>query len=77
MAVFVLDSCLLFQVTRDVTLLSRWMAIDLYIREVDGLRFELSMNQCSDTLFRLAHEILEKGLVLAFKASIGIWCIRD
>ncbi|XP_034685750.1 phosphoenolpyruvate carboxylase 4 [Vitis riparia] len=48
------------EVTRDVSLLSRWMAIDLYIREVDSLRFELSMNRCSDSLSRLAHEILEK-----------------
>ncbi|GKV39341.1 hypothetical protein SLEP1_g47123 [Rubroshorea leprosula] len=47
------------KVTKDVSLLSRWMAIDLYIREIDGLRFELSMNQCSDRLSRLAHEILE------------------
>ncbi|XP_027365929.1 phosphoenolpyruvate carboxylase 4-like isoform X3 [Abrus precatorius] len=47
------------KVTKDVSLLSRWMAIDLYIREVDSLRFELSMNQCSDTLSRLAHRILE------------------
>ncbi|CAI8604174.1 unnamed protein product [Vicia faba] len=47
------------KVTKDVSLLSRWMAIDLYIREVDSLRFELSMNRCSDTLSRLAHEILE------------------
>ncbi|KAF8407879.1 hypothetical protein HHK36_007017 [Tetracentron sinense] len=49
------------KVTRDVSLLSRWMAIDLYIREVDSLRFELSMNRCSDRLSRLAHEILTKG----------------
>ncbi|CAK9173700.1 unnamed protein product, partial [Ilex paraguariensis] len=48
------------KVTKDVSLLSRWMAIDLYIREIDSLRFELSMNQCSDRLSRLAHEILEK-----------------
>ncbi|RZC24751.1 Phosphoenolpyruvate carboxylase 4 [Glycine soja] len=47
------------KVTKDVSLLSRWMAIDLYIREVDGLRFELSMNQCSDKLSELAHEILK------------------
>jgi phosphoenolpyruvate carboxylase len=53
---------LLLQVTRDVSLLSRWMAIDLYIREVDSLRFELSMNRCSDRLSKLAHEILEEGL---------------
>ncbi|CAL0299730.1 unnamed protein product [Lupinus luteus] len=48
------------KVTKDVSLLSRWMAFDLYIREVDSLRFELSMNQCSDMLSRLAHEILEE-----------------
>ncbi|XP_019176313.1 PREDICTED: phosphoenolpyruvate carboxylase 4-like [Ipomoea nil] len=48
------------KVTKDVSLLSRWMAIDLYVREIDTLRFELSMNQCSDRLSRLAHEILEK-----------------
>ncbi|KGN51545.1 phosphoenolpyruvate carboxylase 4-like isoform X1 [Cucumis sativus] len=48
------------KVTRDVSLLSRWMAIDLYIRELDSLQFELSMNRCSDKLYRLAHEILEK-----------------
>ncbi|KAL9665376.1 hypothetical protein QQ045_020795 [Rhodiola kirilowii] len=47
-------------VTRDVSLLSRWMAIDLYIREIDSLRFELSMNLCSDRLSKLAHKILEK-----------------
>ncbi|WOK93352.1 hypothetical protein Cni_G02049 [Canna indica] len=48
------------KVTRDVSLLSRWMAIDLYIREIDNLRFELSMNRCSDTLGKMAHEILLK-----------------
>lgn len=48
------------KVTKDVSLLSRWMAVDLYIREVDSLRFELSMNRCSDELSRAAHEILEK-----------------
>ncbi|KAK7309983.1 hypothetical protein RJT34_07159 [Clitoria ternatea] len=49
------------KVTKDVSLLSRWMAIDLYAREVDSLRFELSMNRCSDKLSRLAHEILEEA----------------
>lgn len=48
------------KVTRDVSLLSRWMAIDLYIREVDSLRFELSMNRCSERMSRLAHDILER-----------------
>ncbi|KAI4313991.1 hypothetical protein L6164_026934 [Bauhinia variegata] len=48
------------KVTKNVSLLSRWMAIDLYVREVDSLRFELSMNRCDDRLSRLAHEILEE-----------------
>ncbi|KAF6160865.1 hypothetical protein GIB67_041919, partial [Kingdonia uniflora] len=52
------------KVTRDVSLLSRWMAIDLYIREVDSLRFELSMNRCSDTFSRLAHKLQKKGLLV-------------
>ncbi|XP_060184100.1 phosphoenolpyruvate carboxylase 4 [Lycium barbarum] len=49
------------KVTKDVSLLSRWMAIDLYVREIDSLRFELSMNQCSERFARLAHDLLEKG----------------
>ncbi|XP_068333858.1 phosphoenolpyruvate carboxylase 4-like [Pyrus communis] len=48
------------KVTKDVSLLSKWMAIDLYIREIDNLKFELSMNRCSDRLSRLAEEILEQ-----------------
>ncbi|XP_019054247.1 PREDICTED: phosphoenolpyruvate carboxylase 4-like [Nelumbo nucifera] len=50
------------KVTRDVSLLSQWMAIDLYIREIDSLRFELSMNRCSEKLSRLADEILQKEI---------------
>jgi phosphoenolpyruvate carboxylase len=49
------------QVTRDVSLLSRWMAIDLYIRELDNLSFELSIKRCSDKLANLASDILLKG----------------
>ncbi|KAM7484503.1 hypothetical protein LguiA_000512 [Lonicera macranthoides] len=48
------------KVTKDVSLLSRWMAIDLFEREIDYLKFELSMNQCNAKLSRLANEILEK-----------------
>lgn len=40
------------------------MAVDLYLREVDNLRFELSMNQCSAKLSELARDILEKGAML-------------
>nr|CAB3476574.1 unnamed protein product [Digitaria exilis] len=48
------------KVTRDVSLLSRWMAIDLYIRELDNLSFELSVKRCSDKVSSLANEILLK-----------------
>nr|CAB3472522.1 unnamed protein product [Digitaria exilis] len=53
-------SSALKKVTRDVSLLSRWMAIDLYIRELDNLSFELSVKRCSDKVSSLANEILLK-----------------
>jgi phosphoenolpyruvate carboxylase len=49
------------QVTRDVSLLSRWMAIDFYIRELDSLSFELSVKRCSDKVASLANDIMLKG----------------
>ena len=45
------------QVTHSVAILARWMAADLYLREVDALRFELSQNHASDEVWRLAREI--------------------
>ncbi len=38
------------QVTREVLMLSRWVAADLYLRDVEQLRLELSMFACSDEL---------------------------
>ncbi|VVM71006.1 Phosphoenolpyruvate carboxylase [Pseudomonas fluorescens] len=37
-------------VTREVLLLARWMAADLFVRDVDHLAAELSMQQASDAL---------------------------
>ncbi|KAI5058436.1 hypothetical protein GOP47_0026606 [Adiantum capillus-veneris] len=48
------------KVTRDVCLLARWIAADLYIREIDSLRFEFSMTTCNDKLAQYVSEILEK-----------------
>lgn len=48
------------KVTRDVCLLARWIAADLYIREIDSLRFEFSMYNCNDKLAQYASEILDK-----------------
>lgn len=42
------------QVTREVLLLSRWMAVDLFLRDVDLLRAELSMTACNGALARAA-----------------------
>eukprot|EP00775_Hariotina_reticulata_P007911 gene7911-8107_t len=39
----------------------KWMAADLYLREVDVLRFELSMSQCSDAVWQLAVDIMESN----------------
>ncbi|KAG2442798.1 hypothetical protein HXX76_002877 [Chlamydomonas incerta] len=49
------------KVTAHVTALARWMAADLYLREIDTLRFELSMNQCSAAVWKMARRIIAEG----------------
>jgi phosphoenolpyruvate carboxylase len=44
------------QVTREVLLLARWKAADLFLNDVNDLISELSMNQCSDALRALVGE---------------------
>jgi len=44
----------MLQVTHSVAILARWMAADLYLREVDALRFELSQNHASDEVHIVA-----------------------
>jgi phosphoenolpyruvate carboxylase len=38
------------KVTKEVTLLARWMAADLYIKDLNVLRSEFSMTQCNEAL---------------------------
>ena len=38
------------QVTQEVLWLSRWQAADLYLRDIENLRWELSIQSCSDEL---------------------------
>ncbi len=38
------------EVTREVLLLARWMALDLYLRDVDVLRSELSVSRCGQAV---------------------------
>ncbi|OJH75938.1 Phosphoenolpyruvate carboxylase [Vibrio vulnificus] len=46
-------------VTREVLLLSRWKAADLYLKDINELISELSMTKCNDTVRQLAG--LESG----------------
>ncbi|MBE4608706.1 phosphoenolpyruvate carboxylase [Vibrio navarrensis] len=43
-------------VTREVLLLSRWKAADLYLQDINELISELSMTKCNDTVRQLAGE---------------------
>ncbi|MCY1394635.1 Phosphoenolpyruvate carboxylase [compost metagenome] len=46
-------------VTREVLLLARWMAADLFLRDVDSLAAELSMQQASSALREVAGDSAE------------------
>lgn len=48
------------KVTANVARLGCWMATDLYLREIDALRFELSMSNCSADLTKACNAILKK-----------------
>ncbi|EFJ16055.1 hypothetical protein SELMODRAFT_117085 [Selaginella moellendorffii] len=50
------------KVTRDVCYLARWIAADLYLREVDSLRFELSVSNCDEKLAQFAYDIVAKDV---------------
>lgn len=44
------------KVTEEVNRLARWMAADLYLRDIDELLSQLSMSQCSDEIQSLCGE---------------------
>lgn len=46
-------------ITREVLLLARWMAADLYLRDVDSLASDLSMQQASDELRAAVGDLAE------------------
>ena len=48
------------QVTQEVLLLSRWQAADLYWRDVDALRWDLSMQDCNAALREVVGEESEE-----------------
>lgn len=51
-------------VTTEVLLLSRWMAADLYERDIDQLRSELSMHRCNAEMRELTGDCAEPYRVL-------------
>nr|BAF80187.1 phosphoenolpyruvate carboxylase [Aloe arborescens] len=60
------------EVTRDVCLLARMMAANLYFSQIDDLMFELSMWRCSDEL-RVRADILHRSLKKDAKHYIEFW----
>lgn len=48
------------KVTGEVCYLAQWIAADLYLRELDSLRFELSMTKCSSELALQVTHLLDK-----------------
>lgn len=60
-------------VTREVVLLSRWMAADLFHREIDSLRRELSMEVCSDELRAVVGDVREpyRELLRGVRATLA------
>lgn len=55
------------QVTERVALLSRWVAADLYAKEIDILQFELSMSQCNVDLWEQVVPLLPRA------EKAGVW----
>lgn len=54
------DRCLWLQVTEHVAQVSRWVAADLYAKEIDLLQFELSMSQCNVDLWERVVELRKR-----------------
>ena len=69
------------EVTREVLLLSRWIAADLFLRDLKPLISELSMNDCSDELRAVAGDsrepywVILKGLREQLRHTRR-WCER-
>lgn len=49
----------LLQVTEHVAALSKWIAADLYAKEIDLLQFELSMPKCSRELWQRCQSLIK------------------
>ncbi len=64
-------------VTRRVCLLARWMAADLYAREVDALRAELSLADCDEALREAVGDAAEPYRALLREVKLRLERTRD
>lgn len=64
-------------VTEEVVLLARWMAADLYLEDVDQLRAELSMYECSDELRQRVGDASEPYRALLAELKTDLARTRD
>ena len=65
------------EVTEEVLLLSRWMAADLYVRDIDQLRAELSMFECSDELRERVGDAAEPYRKLLWQVKSNLKCTKS
>ncbi len=56
------------KITQEVLWLSRWQAADLYLRDIENLRWELSIQHCSD---ELAQELRRRGVAVIMATGYG------
>lgn len=62
------------KVTKEVLMLSRWMAVDLYLRDIDQLRTELSMHECNEELRARVGDSTEPYRQLLGEVKLGLKC---
>ncbi|QBL08078.1 phosphoenolpyruvate carboxylase [Rheinheimera sp. D18] len=65
------------KVTRQVLLLSRWKAADLFAQDIDLLSSELSMHQANDALRAVIGDVSEPYRLLLNKLRTGLLQTRD
>ncbi len=65
------------KITAEVLLLSRWMAADLYSRDIGQLRAELSMHRCSEELRRQTGDAVEPYRHILGKLKKALACTKE
>lgn len=64
-------------VTEHVLVMARWMAADMYLRDIEALRAELSMSDCSDELRSLVGDVAEPYRAVLKQVEARLVTIRE